>query len=203
MPDTLNPRDLVPSYRYYVITKILEGDGAGQTSTYRYEYIRDTRSEHAWKEDASGTTELFIIIGDDQWTYVAGQGWVKRTVDASLKPVNVSTQITQAMKDRAASKARVALKGLQEPINNAYCSHYLVEYTIKQQVPNPSGIGTTEVEAHTIGDVWIGDQLGVPSIVMLWKGTTDYMLQGKKTVVSTEQSLYDIDRVTSIAPPKT
>ena len=203
MPDMLDPKDLVPSYRYYVITKIIEGDGAGTTSTLRYETVRDQSAEHAWKEDSSGKiTELFIIIGSNRWTYIEGQGWVKQAPDASLKPYNVSAQITAAMKDRTASKASVQ-KFIQELKNNVYCSHFQVEYTVKMAVSNPSGSGTVDVDAHTIGELWIAETLGVPSIIMLWKGTTDYTLQGKKTVVYTEQSLYDIDRVPEIAPPKT
>jgi hypothetical protein len=199
----LDPKDLLPSYRYYVITKILEGDGAGSTFTYRYEMVRDQPAEHAWKEDGSGkVTELFIIIGSDQWMYIADKGWIKQSPDASLKPANVSAQITAAFKDRVTSKAQVE-KFTQELKNNVYCAHFQIEYTVNTAVPNPSGSGTIEVDAHTKGDVWIAETLGVPSIIMLWKGTTDYTLQGKKTVVYTEQSLYDIDRVTEIAPPKT
>jgi hypothetical protein len=199
----LNPKDNLPSYRYSVITKIQEGDGAGSTSTYRYEWVRDQSAEHAWKEDGTGkVTELFIIIGSSQWTFITDKGWVKQTPDNALKPTNVSAQITAAMKDPAASKARVVKKG-QESKNNVYSARFEIEYTIKMQVPNPSGSGTSEVDAHTVGDVWIAENLGVPSIVMFWKGTTDYTLGGKKTVISTEQSLYDIDRVMEIAPPKT
>jgi hypothetical protein len=198
----LNPKDNLPSYRYYVTTKIQEGEGAGSTSTYRYEWVRDQSAEHAWKEDGNGkVAELFIIIGSNQWTYT-GQGWVKQAPDSSLKPTNISSEISSAMKDPVTSKASVVKKA-QESKNNVYCAHFVIEYTVKTQIPNPTGSGMSEVDSHTVGDLWIAENLGVPSIIMLWKGTADYTLGGKKTVVYTEQSLYDIDRVMEITPPKT
>ncbi len=187
MPTPSNPKDQ-PSYRYSSMTNIKEGDGAGTVSTYKAEWVRENQAEHAWIEDGTGkVTELFIIIGANQWSYT-GQGWVKQAPTGVTKPFDVAAQLKEALKDPVASKARVVKKSTNDVVNNAIVDKYEIEFTL--------------AGAHTIGEIWLGSGMGSPSIIMKANLTTDSTVQGKKTVVYNEQNYYDIDRVnTPITPP--
>jgi len=187
LPTPSNPKDL-PSYRFSALTRIQEGDGAGTSSTFKSEWIRDQQAEHAWQEDGAGkVTELYIIIGSEQWSYAGGQ-WVKQAPAASVMPVDIAAQIREVLKNPSAAKARIVKKSTNDVMNNIICDRYEVEYTLGG--------------AHTVGELYIGAGLGAQPAIMQCKLTTDTTVGGKKTVVYVEQNVYDVDRVNkTISPP--
>ena len=188
------------SYRYSVLLRIDEGEGTGMITTYMSEWLRDQRAEHSWKEDAAGkVTEEYIAIGGDQWSFMEGQGWLKQTAEVAL-PASISDQVKVAIKDPAAAKARVVKKVL-ESINGVYCTPFEIEYTISTPMLDLVSGEIVATEVHFNGMVYIADQLGWQFVVMLAKGTYEMTVQGKKTVVYTEQKVYDVDGDITITAP--
>jgi hypothetical protein len=199
--DIVSPRSLY-TYRYTALTRIQEGDGAGTSSTFISEWNRDDNAEHAWREDGAGkVTELYIIIGASQWTYLPGQGWVKQAPGADMKPADIGAQINAVVKNPSASKARIVKKG-SEVVSNVICARYEIEYTTKMLPPNAAS-GAALVDGHTVGEIWVGDQLGVAPFLILRKATTDMVVNGKKTVVYNEERISGIDNQVNIKPPAT
>jgi regulation of enolase protein 1 (concanavalin A-like superfamily) len=205
MPDIADIKSL-PSYRLSIRNKGLEGVGAGIVNYLKYEWVRETKAEHAWTEDTNGAvTELYIIIGDSQWIWfgLAGMGWVEQppqtTPTSSTTSSDVADQLEQALKDVANSKARFDKKGT-ETVNNVNCIHYEFEYNLTTELPNFSG-GTTKAIEHSTGDMWIADQSGLPAVVIKSKSITEITANNEKTVAETEQNLTDIGAAITINPP--
>jgi hypothetical protein len=195
-PDIVSIKELA-SYRYSIMTRVEEGPGAGETDFMKYEWVKAQKAEHAWLEDADGNvTEVYIIIGDKQWAYMSMFGWILQTRPATTTAAN--DELQKIMKDPNAYKAKFTKVGSEE-VNGFKCLHYEFEYTIKTTIPAVTG--TTTIDAHSVGEMWIADQAGMPKVVILSKSTSDMTVRNEKTVVYNEQSLTDIGEPISIEPP--
>jgi hypothetical protein len=199
MNTPVDKKELV-SYRYSVLLRIDEGNGAVTSVTYMSEWLREPRAEHVWKEDASGkVTELYIAIGAERWSFVDGQGWMKQQVEFAL-PASISDQVKIAIKDPAAAKASVVKKVL-ESVNGVYCTPFEIEYTIESPVLDLASGKIETAQVHFTGMVYLADQLGWEFVMMFARGTTEMTIQGKKTVVYTEQKVYDVGGDITITAP--
>jgi regulation of enolase protein 1 (concanavalin A-like superfamily) len=205
LPDIADMKSL-PSYRLSIVTKMSEG--ADSISYLKYEYVKDQKAEHAWKEDANGkVTEVYIKIGDKYWMYMglAGMGWIEQppqtTTAQSTMPSDLASQIKQLQQDVEHSKVRFDKKGT-ETVNNVRCIRYEFEYTLTTDIPNVATGGTTKTDAHSTGVAWIADQSGLPAVMIKSKSTTDLMMAGEKTVMDSEQNLTDIGAAITINPPE-
>jgi regulation of enolase protein 1 (concanavalin A-like superfamily) len=69
-------------------------------------------------------------------------------------------------------------------------------------MPNLATGGTTKTDAHSIGEAWIADQVGLPAVMIKSKSTTDIVMAGEKTVMDMEQNLTDIGAAITINPPE-
>jgi len=204
LPDIADMKSL-SSYRMSMMTKMSEGSGS--VSYMKYEWVRDQKAEHAWMEDANGKiTEVYIKIGDKYWMYTgfAGMGWVEQppqTTTASSVSSDLASQFKQVQQDVEHSKARFEKKGT-ETVNNVRCIRYEFEYTLTTDMPNLATGGTTKTDAHSIGEAWIADQVGLPAVMIKSKSTTDIVMAGEKTVMDMEQNLTDIGAAITINPPE-
>ncbi len=198
LPDVLD-RARVPTYRYSCLIRVDEGEGAGTEVTYKTTYIAAQSAEHAWKEDASGkVTELYITIGNDKWSYT-GTGWVKQAPTISLPP-DVIVDLYKAVKDPETYKASVAKK-IKTVVNGATSQIYEIEFTMTTGIFMPDG-SIVNAEAHITGTIWIVDQQTASTILNKAAYTTEFTIQGKKTVLYTEMNVYDVDKVNeTISPP--
>jgi hypothetical protein len=181
------------------MTRIEEGTGAGMVDYMKYEWVKAQKAEHAWREDADGNvTEVYIIIGDKQWSYMPMFGWILQSAGPTTTTSETSDELQNVFKDPGAYQARVDKIGMEE-VNGVRCVHYEVEYTLKTTIPGPAG--PTTIDAHSVGDIWIADQAGLPKVMILSKGTTDMTSNNEKIVVYNEQSLTDIGAPISIEAP--
>jgi regulation of enolase protein 1 (concanavalin A-like superfamily) len=204
MPDIADMKSL-PSYRLSIMTKIVEGTGAGAVTYMKFEYVKDQKAEHAWMEDASGkVTEVYIKIGDKYWIYIAGMGWIEQppptAADSSLSS-DLASQIKQAQQDMENSKVRFDKKGT-ETVNNVPCIRYEFEYNLTTEMPNVTTGGTTKIDMHSSGEVWVADQSGLPAVMIKSKSTAEMTMKGEKTVMDSEQNLTDIGAAITINPPE-
>jgi regulation of enolase protein 1 (concanavalin A-like superfamily) len=206
MPDIADMKSL-PSYRLSIMNKGIQGIAAGTTTYLKYEWVKATKAEHAWMEDATGkVTEVYIKIGDTYWMWMglAGMGWIEQPPQASptpsTTPSDIADQLEQAMKDVANSKARFDKKGT-ETVNNVKCTHYEFEYNLTTELPNLSG-GKSKAVEHSTGEMWIADQSGLPAVIIKSKSTSEITMDNEKTVMETELNLTDIGAAITINPPE-
>jgi hypothetical protein len=141
MPDIADMKSL-PSYRLSIMNKGVQGIATGTVTTLKYEWVRDTKAEHVWMEDANGKiTEVYIRIGDKYWMWmgIGDIGWVEQQPQATSSiSSDLSAQLKQVMQDVANSKAHFDKKGT-ETVNNVKCIHYEFEYNLTTELPNFSG----------------------------------------------------------------
>jgi regulation of enolase protein 1 (concanavalin A-like superfamily) len=207
MPDIADPKTL-PTYRLSIMTKMIEGFGApaGSVDYMKYEFVTAQKAEHAWREDANGKiTETYIKIGDKYWIWfgMAGMGWVEQppatTADSSM-PSDLVSQLKQVQKDAANAKVRFDKKGT-ETVNNVRCIRYDFEYSMTTDFPNIQTGGTTKTDSHSIGQMWIADQSGLPAVLIKSKSTTTITTPKEKSVMESEQNVTDIGANITINPP--
>jgi regulation of enolase protein 1 (concanavalin A-like superfamily) len=198
-------RKSLPSYRYTIMTKIKEGDGAGSLDYMKYEFVRDQKAEHAWREDAGGkVTETYITIGDKTWIWFPSMGWVEqppKTPAETSIPSDLADQLKKAQQDLEKSKMRFEKKGT-ETVNKVPCIQYEYEYYLTIEMPNLATGGTIKTEMHEKGSLWLADQSGLPAVVIRSAGTTEIDAAGEKTVLESDQNLTDIGAAISIKPPE-
>jgi regulation of enolase protein 1 (concanavalin A-like superfamily) len=208
MPNIADMKSL-SSYRYSIMTKMVEGAGipVGSVDYMKYEYVKAQNAEHSWREDASGNvTEVYIKIGDRYWIWfgMAGMGWVEQPVQTtpttSTLPSDFVSQLKQVQQDVANSTAHFDKKGT-ETVNNVRCTRYEFDYTLSTDFPNVATGGTTKIDTHSSGEMWIADQSGLPSVVIKSKNRTEINSAGDKIVMDSEQNLTDIGANIVINPP--
>jgi regulation of enolase protein 1 (concanavalin A-like superfamily) len=66
--------------------------------------------------------------------------------------------------------------------------------------PNLQTGGTIKTDSHSIGQMWIADQSGLPAVLIKSKSTTDITAAGDKTVMDSEQNITDIGAAITINP---
>lgn len=197
-------RKSLSSYRYTIMTKLKGGADAESTDYMKYEYVRDQKAEHAWREDASGIIiETYIQIGDKNWIWFPGMGWIEqppKTGTESSLPTDLSDQLKKAQQQMEQSKMRFEKKGT-ETVNSVKCIKYEYDYYLTNDMPNMATGGTNKTEMHESGSLWIADQASMPAVVIRLTGTTEMKTMGEITLMESENNLTDIGATISISPP--
>ncbi len=100
MPTIADMKSLA-SYRLSIMSKVVEGPGAGMVSYMKYEWVKAQQAEHAWMEDASGKVqEVYIRIGDKEWLYLPGLGWVEQPPSTTPVPSGATSDLMDSVKTR-------------------------------------------------------------------------------------------------------
>jgi regulation of enolase protein 1 (concanavalin A-like superfamily) len=186
------------SYRLSIMSKVVEGTGAGMVTYMKYEWVKANQAEHVWMEDAAGTVqEVYISIGDKYWMYVPGMGWIEQPL--STTPAAEASDLAAQIKQ--ASNSRFDKKG-SETVNNVNCIKYEFEYSGTMETPNLAGGGTIKTDMHSTGNMWVADRGDLPAVMIKSVSTADIASSGNKMVVESEQNLTDIGANITINPPE-
>jgi regulation of enolase protein 1 (concanavalin A-like superfamily) len=198
MPSIVDNKELA-SYRFTIMTKVVEGMGAGMVNYMKYEWVKAQQAEHAWMEDANGKVqEVYIHIGDKEWMYMPGMGWIEQPPQTTT-PAGVPSDLADQIKH--AEKSRFDKKG-SETVNNVKCIKYEFEYDMTMETPNLGAGGTIKTDIHSTGNVWIADQGDLPAVMIKSVSTSNMVSSGTTTVVESEQNLTDIGANITINPPE-
>lgn len=192
------------SYRYSIMTKVLEGEGAGSVDYMKYEWVRDQKAEHAWMEDNSGNiTETYITIGEKTWIWFPMIGWVEQEAPPTTETTiasDLADQLMKAQQDMENSKMRFEKTGT-EVVNNVNCIKYEYDYYLTIETPNMGTGGTIKTEMHSKGSMWIADDKNLAAVLIRSTSTTEMIIGVEKTVLESDQNLTDIGAAIDISAP--
>ena len=193
------------SYRSTMTMKTKDDKGQDLISVITTEWVKDQKAEHITMKDAAGkTTSEIITIGDKRWLWMPTLGWREMPPSpekASDLPTDLESQVKKMQSDLSQAKPTFTLIG-SETVNGVRCRHYKYDIVLSLDMPNlPTG-GTQKVDIHSLGEMWIADQSGLPAIIIQTKETSEITLMGKKTVTDGERKVYDINAAITIKPPE-
>jgi regulation of enolase protein 1 (concanavalin A-like superfamily) len=198
MPDMADIKSL-SSYRLAIMSRIVEGTGSGPATYIKYEWVKDQQAEHAWMEDAGGKVqEVYISIGDRQWMYMPGMGWIEQG-QAAPGPGAAASDLAEQIKQAADS--RFDKKGT-ETVNGVKCVKYEFEYDATMETPNMATGGKIKTDMHSSGNMWIADEGGLPAVMIKSVSTAEINSSGQKSLIESEQNLTDIGASITIKPPE-
>lgn len=187
--------DKLDSYRQTILIR-MEADGE-QTSEISMveEWVREPPAKHLTMNMGDLVIET-ITIGDKNWVKF-GDSWMETEAG--------SDDMSSSLSDFDYDEGDLTYLG-SESVNGVNCKHYSFDQT--QEIDTDTG----KTVAHVVGEVWIADESGLPTITVRMRATIDgaiFTMPGAATPTAPENSktymeldVTDINQPIEINPPE-
>ena len=171
---TIEGLDKLDSYRQTILIRSEDDGTVTGEITMVEEWVREPPAKHLVLNMGELAIET-ITIGDKNWVKF-GDTWMESETG--------SDDMSSSLSDFDYNEGDLTYVG-SESVNGVNCKHYSFDQTT--EVDGENG----KTEAHVVGDVWIADESGMPTITVRMRATIDgavFTMPGAATPTAPEKT---------------